>query len=131
MPIARTPASVEGMVTESNWTKLIEDHAALAGAIEEPGQDNGRLKQEVHAVRFSYKRLPDGASLPKDCAIVTGCLRSSRAPPPGRRYFRPDATILRRTNAICVIRGNSFGHTSWHASRDMQPNTPVSSPINS
>ena len=46
-------------------------------------------------------------------------------------YFQPMPTILRRMNAICVASGRSFGQTSWQASSDMQPNTPLSSPITS
>ena len=48
-----------------------------------------------------------------------------------RRYPQAIAAILRRMNAICVASGRSFGHTSWQASSDMQPNTPSSSPITS
>ena len=48
-----------------------------------------------------------------------------------RHFLRAIATILRRTNAICEDSGSSFGHTSWQARSDMQPNTPSSSPISS
>ena len=47
------------------------------------------------------------------------------------RYSKALRAILRRTNAICVASGSSFGHTSWQASSDMQPNTPSSSPMSS
>jgi len=46
-------------------------------------------------------------------------------------YFRPSASILRRMNAICVCSGSFLGHTSWQPSSDMQPNTPLSSPMSS
>jgi hypothetical protein len=38
---------------------------------------------------------------------------------------------LRHSKAICVASGRCLGHTSWQASSDMLPNTPVSSPISS
>ncbi len=47
------------------------------------------------------------------------------------RYFHPTAAIFRLRKAICVASGRFFGQTSWQASSDMQPNTPLSSPINS
>src|SRR5262249_52373523 len=46
-------------------------------------------------------------------------------------YFQPNLTILRRMKAIWACSGRSFGQTSWQASSDMQPNTPLSSPITS
>jgi len=50
----------------------------------------------------------------------------------GERYLlQAIFTIFRRMNAICVASGRFFGHTSWQASSDMQPNTPSSSPITS
>src|SRR5581483_4385400 len=45
-------------------------------------------------------------------------------------YFRPMAAIFLRRKAICVESGRFFGQTSWQASSVMQPNTPLSSPIN-
>jgi hypothetical protein len=54
-----------------------------------------------------------------------------RRQPDTADYFQPVRTILRRMNAICVASGNCFGHTSWQASKDMQPNTPSSSPTTS
>ena len=57
--------------------------------------------------------------------------RARFAPGSVRRYFQPCATIFRRMKAICVASGRSFGQTSWQASSDMQPNTPLSSPMTS
>ncbi len=48
-----------------------------------------------------------------------------------RSYFQATTAILRRMNASCVESGRFFGHTSWQASSDKQPKTPLSSPINS
>jgi hypothetical protein len=46
-------------------------------------------------------------------------------------YFQPTAAIFRLRKAIWVASGKFFGHTSWQPRSDMQPNTPLSSPINS
>ncbi len=53
------------------------------------------------------------------------------APPRAARFYSPAAASLRRTYAICVCSGSSFGQTSWQASSVMQPNTPSSLPTSS
>jgi len=96
------------------------------------GQE-ARSARMIRSATRMRKAMPPAACITSggSIAVAGGRVDTPHGPRLTPRYFHPMVTILRRMNAICVASGSSFGQTSWQASSDMQPKTPVSSPINS
>lgn len=117
------PSKVEGFTTENTEKGF---PTCLCGE----GGDRDFL-------RFAKTTAASPPSAPLDTGVKSHhAKRNERvggrgAPRVKTDYSNPCLTIARRTNAIWVASGSFFGHTSWQASSDMQPNTPSSSPTSS